>query len=142
VSAPVGLDTNILARYYVADDADAQGLRQREQARRLFESGQPLAVCKTVLLELEWVLRGYYGFERAEITRVYAHLLAQPHIHVEDVAVVRKAVESHALGLDFADALHHASYADCATIASFDDRGFARRTDRLKLQPKVSLPRG
>jgi predicted nucleic-acid-binding protein len=142
VSAPVGLDTNILARYYVADDVDAQGQRQREQARRLFESGQPLAVCKTVLLELEWVLRGYYGFERAEVARVYAHLLAQPHIHVEDGAAVRKAVESHGLGLDFADALHHASYAHCAMIASFDDRGFARKTERLKLQPKVSVPRG
>jgi predicted nucleic-acid-binding protein len=142
MNAPVGLDTNILARYYVADDADPQGQRQREQARRLFESGQPLAVCKTVLLELEWLLRGYYGFERAEISRVYVHLLAQPHIHVEDSAAVHKALESHALGLDFADALHHASYSDCAGIASFDDRGFARRADRLKMQPKVSVPRG
>jgi predicted nucleic-acid-binding protein len=139
---PVGLDTNILARYYVSDDADAQGQRQREQARRLFESGQPLAVCKTVLLELEWVLRGYYGFERDEVARVYAHLLAQSHIRIEDQIAVRRAVESHALGLDFADALHHASYAECAGIASFDDRGFARQADRLKLQPKVSVPRG
>jgi predicted nucleic-acid-binding protein len=141
VSAPVGLDTNVLARYYVADEADAQGRRQREQARRLFESGQPLAVCKTVLLELEWVLRGYYGFERAEIARVHAHLLAQSHIHVEDAAAVRKAVECHGLGLEFADALHHASYGNCAAIASFDDRGFARRAERLKLQPKVRVPR-
>ena len=141
MNSPIGLDTNILARYYVADDADAQGHRQREQARRLIESGQPLAVCKTVLLELEWVLRGYYGFERTEIARVYAHLMGQPHIQIEDREVVRKAIESHVAGLDFADALHHASYSECSGISSFDDRGFARRADRLKLQPKVSVPR-
>lgn len=141
MNAPVGLDTNMLARYYVADDADTQGLRQRERARKLIESGQSLTVCKTVLLELEWVLRGYYAFERGEIGRVFAHLLSLAHVQVEHRAAVEKAIESHAQGLDFADALHHASYADCASVATFDDRGFARRADRLKLQPAVRVPR-
>jgi predicted nucleic acid-binding protein len=43
-------------------------------------------------------------------------------------------------GLDFADALHHASCRSCELIASFDDKGFARRIQRLNLQPKVLLP--
>lgn len=33
-------------------------------------------VCKTVLLELEWVMRGCYGFSTAEIAKAMHHLLA------------------------------------------------------------------
>ncbi|MCX7167912.1 MAG: hypothetical protein NTV11_16785 [Rhodocyclales bacterium] len=44
----IGLDTNVLARYYVEDRKDAEADRQRMAARRLIESRQPLMVCKTV----------------------------------------------------------------------------------------------
>ncbi|MCP4698902.1 MAG: type II toxin-antitoxin system VapC family toxin [Gammaproteobacteria bacterium] len=57
-----GLDTNVLARYYIQDDSDAEAEQQHLAARNLLESGQPLMVCKTVFLEFEWVMRGYYGF--------------------------------------------------------------------------------
>ena len=135
-----GLDTNVLARYYVSDAGDAKSTAQRETARRLIESGRPLAVSKTVLLELEWVLRGYYGFAREEVAQVFAHLMAQPGIHVQDRPTVERALAAHASGLDFADALHHASYAECADMATFDDRGFVRRARRLGLMPSVGLP--
>ena len=49
----IGLDTDVLARYYVEDKADAEAQRQRLAARRLIESGKPLMVCKTVILEFE-----------------------------------------------------------------------------------------
>ena len=52
----IGLDTNVLARYYIDDHTDAEAQRQRVAARRLIESGQPLMVCKSVILELEWVM--------------------------------------------------------------------------------------
>jgi predicted nucleic-acid-binding protein len=141
MNAAIGLDTNVLARYYVSDAADAATARQREAARKLIESGQPLAVSKTVLLELEWILRGYYKFSVKDIVRVYAHLLAQPHIQIEDRLVVESAVRNHAAGLDFADALHHASYSACKAMASFDDRRFARRAKRLNLAPTVTVPK-
>lgn len=137
----IGLDTNILARYYVNDAVDAATERQRKAARKLIESGRPLVVAKTVVLELEWVLRGYYGFEAQQIGQVFAHLLAQPHILLEDRHVVEQAVRNHAAGLDFADALHHASYAECKSMATFDDRRFARRARRLDLGPTVAVPR-
>lgn len=137
----IGLDTNILARYYVSDVVDAATERQRNTARKLIESGRPLAVAKTVILELEWVLRGYYGFEAKEIGQVFAHLLAQPHVQVEDRNAIEQAVRNYGAGLDFADALHHASYNDCDAMATFDDRRFARRARRLNLAPTVTLPR-
>ena len=142
MNASIGLDTNILARYYVEDSADAVTARQREQARRLLESGVPLAVCPSVVLELEWVLRGYYGFSRPQVQTVLRHLLAFPHIRFDDRQALERGLDSHAAGLDFADALHHASYADCESVASFDDRGFARRSAKLGLRPPVRLPKG
>ena len=56
----IGVDTNVLVRYFVEErDADTATQGQRAAARRLIESGQPLFVPKSVVLELEWVLRGY-----------------------------------------------------------------------------------
>ena len=106
----IGLDTNILARYYIEDETDAESVRQRELARRIIEAGKPLMVCKTVLLEFEWVMRGYYAFERRQVARVVQHLLSMTHVTIEDRDAVAHALASYLAGLDFADALHHASY--------------------------------
>ena len=138
----IGLDTNVLARYYIADRADAEAARQHEASRRLIESGQPMKVCKTVVLELEWVMRGYYGFAPQEVARVFHHLLGLAHVTIEDRATVSQALACFEAGLDMADALHHASYRDCESMASFDDRGFARRVKRLGLLPRVVAPLG
>ena len=133
----IGLDTNVLARYYIDDDADAEAQKQRAAARHLIESGQPLMVCKSVILELEWVMRGYYSFTPAQVNSVLRHLLEQAHITVEDRTSVEQALSNCGAGLDFADALHHASYRSCANVASFDDRKFARRAKKLGLAPAV-----
>jgi predicted nucleic-acid-binding protein len=136
----MGLDTNVLARYYIRDDGDAQALRQRAAARRLMESGQPLMVCKTVLLELEWVMRGYYEFSSRETSQAMNHLLSLPHISIEDRESVVHALSHCDAGLDFADAMHHASYRSCESIASFDEKKFARRARRLGLAPRTVVP--
>jgi predicted nucleic-acid-binding protein len=136
----IGLDTSVLARYYVEDKADAQALRQRVAARRLIESGQPLMVCKTVLLEFEWVMRGYYGFTSAEVVSVLRHLLALAHVTIEDRASVEHALSHCEAGIDLADAMHHASYRACVSVASFDDQKFARRAKKLGLAPVVLIP--
>jgi predicted nucleic-acid-binding protein len=135
----IGLDTNVLARYYVDDAGDAEALRQRVAARRLIESGQPLMVSKTVALELEWVMRGYYGFSQSEVTTVLRHLLALHHVTIEDRDVIEQALSNCDAGLDFADALHHASYKACESVATFDDRRFARRARKLGMTPAVTV---
>jgi predicted nucleic acid-binding protein len=50
------------------------------------------------------------------------------------------ALELHANGLDFADALHWCAAAKCSRFVTFDDRGFARRAKRIKRFPEVVLP--
>lgn len=134
----IGLDTNVLARYYVAS-VDAEGQRQSVAARQLIESGKRLFVSKTVVLELEWVLRGYYKSAPAEVQAVYAHLLSLPNLEVEDRPGVELAVAALAQGFDFADALHHASYRQCASVATFDARSFARRAQAASWKPRVNL---
>ena len=133
----IGLDTNVLARYYIDDESDAEATRQRLAARRLMESGQPLMVSKSVILELEWVMRGYYGFAPGQVASVLQHLLNDANVTIEDRLSVQQAMASFEAGIDFADALHHASYRSCASVASFDDRRFARRAKKLGLAPAV-----
>ncbi len=118
----IGLDTNILARYYVQDEADTEATQQHAAAKRLMESGKPLMVCKTVLLELEWVMRGYYHFTPAEINSVMRHLMSLSHIAIEDKTKVEQAIAQSEAGLAFADTLHYVSYHACESMATFDDK--------------------
>jgi predicted nucleic-acid-binding protein len=136
----IGLDTNILARYYVRHASDDATIHQSEIARELIESGQPLLVAKTVLLEFEWLLRGYYKYPKAAVQRVLDHLLTIPHLIIESRNQVETAVAWLRDGMDFADALHLVSYEGCPTMASFDDKKFARRAARLKTQTRVVVP--
>ena len=138
----IGLDTNVLARYFLGsaetDDATA---RQAHAAKRLIEGEQPLQVCKTVLLELEWVMRGLYRTAPMQFAAVLEHLLALPHVRIEDRQSVEAALDAHRRGLDFADALHLFSYRNCERVGSFDDRGFRRRAAKLRLAPALEIPR-
>jgi predicted nucleic-acid-binding protein len=84
-------------------------------------------------------MRGYYKFSQDAVRSVIQHLLDQPQITLEDRDVIVQALANQNVGLDFADAVHHASYKHCARVASFDDRSFARRAKKLGLAPAVML---
>jgi len=136
----IALDTSVIARFYVDDPSDPEAARQQPAARRVFESGTALFVPVTVLLELEWVLRAFYGFKAAQFVQVVRHLAGLAHVMIESTPTVLTALQHHADGLDFADALHLCASARCESMASFDDRKFARRASRLKLKPAVMVP--
>ncbi len=137
----IGLDTNILARYYIQDEADTEAEKQHKLARNLVESGEQLMVCKTVFLEFEWVMRGYYQFSSSDVRAVFQHLLSLEHVMIEDRTAIQQAIANFELDFDFADVLHHASYKDCTTVASFDDKKFARRAKQNGLMPSVIVPK-
>lgn len=134
----IALDTNVLARYYVAS-SDAPSQKQSAAARKLLESGKSLFVSKTVVLELEWVLRGYYKSTPQDVLVVMNHLLAMPQVTVEDRVAVELATAALHEGFDFADALHHASSRHCTSLATFDDKRFARRASAKGWKPPVKL---
>jgi predicted nucleic-acid-binding protein len=106
----------------------------------VIEGEVDLFVAKTVLLELEWVLRGAYGFARADVLRVLEHLVALPNARVEDRAAVENAIANLRAGFDFADALHHSSGRTCESFLTFDTRRFANRARRMALTPPVRVP--
>ena len=134
----LALDTNVLARYYVREGGGARA--QEEVARAVVERGTQLFVAKTVVLELEWVLRGVYGHPPKDVGRVIEHLLSLAHIEVEDRAAVESALGNLRKGLDFADALHHASSRSCEALLTFDAKGFVGKARRLAITPPVRLP--
>jgi predicted nucleic-acid-binding protein len=128
------VDTNILARYYLHDD-----VVQGRIAADLLSAGD-LFVPKTVILELEWVLR--YVADQAEdkVIDCLAHLIALPGITVEDRDEIEAALSYCRKGIDFADALHLTASKSCSELLTFDDRGYARRAKKLRLKPTVRVP--
>lgn len=138
--AMIAIDTNILARFYVDAPHDPEAVKQRPIARRIMIESPQLFVPLTVVLELEWVLRAFYGFGSGDFARVIRHLLGLANVSVESWPVVADALELHAEGLDFADALHLQASKHCDIFYSFDDRRFARRALKMGLKPVVTVP--
>jgi predicted nucleic-acid-binding protein len=100
------LDTNVLVRFLVQDDV-AQG----EAAARLIRGGvqadTPLFVPVTVLLELEWVLRSAFGFDKAAVLHALFRLLGSFEMGFESEHAVEIALAQYESSTaDFADCLH------------------------------------
>jgi predicted nucleic-acid-binding protein len=136
----IAVDTNVLARFYCDDPDDPEARRQRPRARRVMLDSKAIFVPITVVLELEWVMRGFYGVEAEVVCLTVDHLLGMPHVTVDRWEAVKDAVDLHRQGFDFADALHWTCSGACSRFVSFDDRGFVRRAKRLKRVPEVALP--
>ena len=130
------LDTNVLARFFIDDADDPQAAKQRPAA--VAALSQRSFVSVTVLLELEWVMRGFYGLPPRDIVKVFRALCSIEHITIEDRGTVLLALDAFGRGLDFADALHMARSSRAAGFATFDQR-LAKRAKALSLTPPVEL---
>lgn len=108
-------DTNVLVRIITKDDR-----AQAARAAAFLAAADLVFVPKTVLLELEWVLRGAYGFARAEIGIALDNLVNLRNVEIEDEDAVARALVWYRDGFDFADALHLASAGLARTFATFD----------------------
>jgi len=130
------LDTNVLARFFVDDPDDSQARLQRPAAIAALSERSFVSV--TVMLELEWVLRGFYALAPKDVSRVLRALASIPHVTIEDRDRVLSALDACDHGLDFADALHLSSSSRASEFATFDRR-LARRAKGLGLAPAVTL---
>ncbi|WP_419938812.1 PIN domain-containing protein [Candidatus Palauibacter sp.] len=120
----IGLDTNILVRFITGDDPELAAT-----ATRLIESRctveSPGHVCVPVLIELVWVLRRGYRYEKNAVTEVVRQLLGAAELIVEDSEIVRLALRDYESGgADFADYLIGRSNraSGCASTYTFDRR--------------------
>jgi predicted nucleic-acid-binding protein len=109
------LDTNVLVRVITNDDR-----AQASRAAKFLREEERVFIAKTVLLELEWVLRSAYRIEPSAIVSALRGILAAVNVEVEDETAIRQALEWHEKGMDFADSLHLASAGPDRKFATFD----------------------
>ncbi|WP_168788884.1 PIN domain-containing protein [Paraburkholderia aromaticivorans] len=118
----IGLDTNVLVRYFAQDDA-----AQSKKATTLMESfsaERPGYVSQVALVEVVWVLGRSYGVERGQMKDIIESMLGTKELVIEGADTVRKALRVFAASdkADFADCLIERSghVAQCAYTATFD----------------------
>jgi predicted nucleic-acid-binding protein len=98
------VDTNVLVRVITRDDK-----AQAARAVAFLEAQERVFLAKTVLLEVEWVLRSVYRFSAQQILSALHGLLNTKNVEVEDEIAVAQAMSWYERGMDFADSLHLAS---------------------------------
>jgi predicted nucleic-acid-binding protein len=122
----IGLDTNVLVRYIMHDDA-----RQSPLATRLVESlsaQSPGFVSLVSVVELAWVLGSAYELERDQLVEALEGLLRTKEIVVDRAETVWKALRIfQTANADLADCLieRSAASAGCDRTMTFD-RGAAK----------------
>lgn len=110
----IAVDTNVIIRYLTADDAE-----QTERARDLID-GQSVFVSLTVVMEVEWVLRSTYRFNRTDILNTIRIFAGMPMVAIEEDGAVAAALDLVEQGVDFADALHLVRTEHCNEFVTFD----------------------
>ena len=129
----IALDTNLLARLLLKDDA-----AQYKKVKALFETRQIFTTPVTVMLELVWVLESR-DIEAAQIATGLKALLNLPNFKPERVDALREALRSYQSGMGFADALHLALSEGQEKFMTFD-KTFAKQAKKFGLKPDVLWP--
>jgi predicted nucleic-acid-binding protein len=118
----VGIDTNVLVRYF-ADDDPAQSRLARELLERRLTRESPGFVCATTLAEFAWVLRRLYGGERGEIADALAGVMTAANLVIEHKPQAWAALAAFRAGpAGFSDCLiaQINRAAGCDTTWTFD----------------------
>jgi predicted nucleic-acid-binding protein len=122
----IGLDTNVLARYIMQDDA-----KQSPLANKLVESltvDAPGFIALVSVVELVWVLSSAYQLDRPQLAAVLEGLMRTKELIVERGEIIWQAVRVfRGTSADFADCLieRSAMSAGCDRTMTFD-RGAAK----------------
>jgi predicted nucleic-acid-binding protein len=120
----IGLDTNILVRYFLQDDFEQASLATDLLENRLTKSNQGFLSTVTIL-ELNWVLQSVYSLDSRKIAQIILKLLSVQNLVVESASAVRTALKDEEQS--FSNALIHAIGIEngCEYTVTFD-RKFAR----------------
>jgi predicted nucleic-acid-binding protein len=135
----IGIDTNVLVRYVVQDDA-----RQAAAANQFIETtlsdDAPGWIASIVLCEFVWVLEAAYGYARTAIAATLQRLFEVDRFRLEAPALAWRALDGYRAGADFRDALIALGneQAGCDYTATFD-RG-AVRLKQMRLLGRASAP--
>ena len=117
----IGLDTNILVRFFVKDDPE-----QAHEATSLIYTltpEEPGWVGVAVLVELIWAVTRVYRMDRAAVIQILEKLAASRDIVLERSEIVGRALHHYRLGkAEFPDYLiaSSARAAGCLRTWTFD----------------------
>lgn len=118
----IGLDTNVLVRYIMQDDA-----KQSPKATKIIEAldgiEQSGYVTLVSIIELVWVLGVSYELTHAQVAQALDSLLRAKQLKIENADQVIRALRVFNVGKsDFADCLieRSANSAGCEKTITFD----------------------
>lgn len=117
----IGLDTNILVRYFMQDDA-AQ-VKKVNLLMASLESTRPGYISLVVLMELHWVLKNIYRFDKDSLVTITESILQAQEFKVESSDVAWAAHKQFLVSsADFTDCLiaRIAAQGGCALVYTFD----------------------
>ena len=117
----IGVDTNVLVRFFVEDDA-----RQSELARRFLKErtvDDPAFVSAVVMAELAWALKSNYGYDQERVYATLAVVLGAFNMAVEREKLMVDALSTaRARNADLSDCIIAAiaQGMGCERTATFD----------------------
>ena len=118
------LDTNVLVRYLVQDEAKQAAIATRYIERNCTEDS-PCFIGQITLCELVWVLESNYDQNRVSIANVIEQLLQVGQLEVMEPSVVWKALNDYkSSNADFPDHLMARvnESAGCDSTVTFDKK--------------------
>ncbi len=120
----IGLDTNILVRYFAQDDPGQTQIATHVIERHIGDNG-PGFVNLVTLVETLWVLKRTYGLPNHEIAMVIERMLQIENLEVQNEQEVFEAANVLKSGLgSFEDALiaNLNTAAGCTLTLTFDKK--------------------
>ncbi len=117
----IGIDTNILVRFFAKDEPEQS--RQARDLIRSFTSDDPGFIPLVTIVELVWVMQGFYRVTKEETLALLENLLRAREMVVENAHVVWEAVRVYARSnADFPDCLIERSAHDahCTHTVTLD----------------------
>lgn len=128
----IALDTNVLARLLLKDDAT-----QFMQVCELLSRPDVYTAPPTVILELVWVLESG-DYTRDEVTQGLRALLGLPNFKPKSFEALFYAINWYESGMDFGDALHLALSEDEQTFVTFD-QALGKKATKQGIAPKIQV---
>ena len=131
----IGIDTNVLLRFLLADDT-RQSARALRFMRDEISAAQPGYVSLVTLLEVVWVLDSLYEFDAGQQIAVVEDLLAVEALEIAECAAVARAIAvSRDRSAGFQDCLVAilGERAGCVATVTFDSKA-ARRAGMTLLR--------
>jgi predicted nucleic-acid-binding protein len=117
----IGLDTNILVRYFIQDDPE-----QTRLAVNLIDSLSPTEtgwIGVAVFMELDWVLNNVLKVKKDRVVEIFDTLLVSQELVMENADILREALQLYrSRNTDFSDCLiaSAAKAAGCSRTVTFD----------------------